>query len=109
MDRIKTDFATSGEIVILAGLDKATIGTTIGDISLTKGLMKIAIDPPTMTMEFYVNDSPLSGKDGKFVTSRQIFERLSKELLTDVSIRIETSEEKDFFIVYGRGNYILVY
>ena len=103
LDKIKTDFATIGEIVILAGLDKATIGTTIGDISLNKGLTKIAIDPPTMTMEFYVNDSPLSGKDGKFVTSRQIFERLSKELLTDVSIRIETSEEKDFFIVFGRG------
>ncbi len=103
LDKIKADFATSGEIVILAGLDKATIGTTIGDINLIKGLTKIAIDPPTMTMEFYVNDSPLSGKDGKFVTSRQIFERLSKELLTDVSIRIETSEEKDFFIVYGRG------
>ncbi|MCP9493120.1 MAG: translational GTPase TypA [Pyrinomonadaceae bacterium MAG19_C2-C3] len=95
--------AEFGEIVALAGVEEVEIGETITSVENPQPLPVIAVDEPTITMIFGVNNSPFAGKEGKFVTSRQIRERLDKELLSNVAIRVEDTESPDQFRVSGRG------
>jgi GTP-binding protein len=92
-----------GEIVALAGVDNVEIGDTITSVDNPQPLPVIAVDEPTISMIFGVNNSPFAGKDGKYVTSRQVRERLDKELLANVAIRVEDTESPDQFKVSGRG------
>ncbi len=92
-----------GDIVAIAGVEGITIGETITDALDPKPLPPIAIDEPTIAMQFMVNTSPFAGKDGQYVTSRNLRERLAKELLTNVSLRVEDSDSPDMFKVAGRG------
>lgn len=95
--------ASAGEIITIAGIEKIDVGETVADSEYQIALPTIDIDEPTLAMEFKVNDSPFFGKEGKYVTSRNIWDRLQKELQTNVSIVVERSESKDTFIVKGRG------
>jgi GTP-binding protein len=92
-----------GEIVALAGVDNVEIGDTITSVDNPQPLSSIAVDEPTISMIFGVNNSPFAGKDGKYVTSRQVKERLDKEILGNVAIRVEEAESPDQFKVSGRG------
>jgi len=92
-----------GEIVALAGVDNVEIGDTITSVDNPQPLPSIAVDEPTISMIFGVNNSPFAGKDGKYVTSRQVKERLDKELLANVAIRVEETDSPDQFKVSGRG------
>ena len=103
MNRETVDSAGVGEIVALAGFDDINIGETITLIDNPKPLPVIAVDEPTIVMIFGVNNSPFSGIDGKFVTSRQIKERLEKELLGNVALRVNETDSPDQFKVSGRG------
>ncbi len=93
----------AGDICALVGLEGFEIGDTVADIENPEGLATIAIDEPTMSMLFTINDSPFFGKDGKFVTSRHIRERLEKELEKNLALRMENTDSADKFIVFGRG------
>jgi GTP-binding protein len=95
--------ASAGEIIALAGIEGIYIGETVGDAEDPKPLPPIHVDEPTISMIFHANTSPLSGRDGKYVTSRHIRARLEKEALANVAIRIEETEEMDSFKVSGRG------
>lgn len=103
LDRKKVDEAGCGEIVALAGFDGINIGETITSPDNPHPLPVVAVDEPTISMVFSVNNSPFSGLDGKFVTSRQIRDRLEKELLGNVALRIEETESAEQFKVSGRG------
>lgn len=103
LKREPADAVKAGDIVCISGIANATIGDTICDISAPEPLPFVKISEPTVEMTFSVNDSPFAGKEGKFVTSRHIRERLSKELLKDVSLRVEETENSDSFRVSGRG------
>jgi len=103
LERVAVKEAFAGEIVIITGIDDVGIGVTIADAEKPVGLPIIAIDEPTLNMDFMVNSSPLAGKEGKFVTSRQIRERLTKELLVNVALRVEDTADADVFRVSGRG------
>ena len=92
-----------GEIVALAGVDNVEIGDTITSVENPQALPSIAVDEPTISMIFGVNNSPFAGKDGKYVTSRQVKERLDKEILGNVAIRVEDTESPELFKVSGRG------
>jgi GTP-binding protein len=92
-----------GEIVALAGVDNVEIGDTITSVDNPQPLASIAVDEPTISMIFGVNNSPFAGKDGKYVTSRQVKERLDKEILGNVAIRVEQTESPELFKVSGRG------
>ncbi len=102
LERTAVDTASVGEIVALSGLEGISIGDTITDIENPKALPRIKVDEPTISMMFSVNSSPFAGKEGKFVTSRNIRERLEKELLYNVSITVDFSSA-DAFKVSGRG------
>ena len=102
-NRAVVDTATSGDIVIVSGLEDVTIGNTICSPDCVEPLPFVAIDEPTVEMTFAVNASPFAGKEGKFVTSRQIRERLQKELLKDVALKVEDSTSSESFKVMGRG------
>ncbi len=102
LERKKTDHASVGEIAVLAGIEGINIGDTITDVEDPRPLPRIQVDEPTISMVFSVNTSPFSGKEGRYVTSRNIRERLEKELLYNVSIRVDFSEA-DAFTVMGRG------
>ncbi len=95
--------AESGEIVAIAGISDANIGETIACKEKPEALAKIKIDEPTLTMDFMVNNSPFAGKEGKFITSRHLRERLFKEMETNVSLKVEETESTDTFHVSGRG------
>ena len=95
--------AESGEIVAIAGISDANIGETIACKEKPEALSKINIDEPTLTMDFIVNNSPFAGKEGKFITSRHLRERLFKETETNVSLKVEEAESTDTFHVSGRG------
>jgi len=95
--------AESGEIVAIAGISDANIGETIACKEKPEALLKIKIDEPTLTMDFIVNNSPFAGKEGKFITSRHLRERLFKEVETNVSLKVEETESTDTFHVSGRG------
>ncbi len=103
MGHVKTDEVRSGDICALIGIDGFEIGDTICDAENPEALDPIAIDEPTMSMTFTINDSPFFGQDGKFVTSRHIQERLTKELEKNLALRVETSDRESAWNVYGRG------
>jgi GTP-binding protein len=101
--RVPVEEAEAGDIVIISGIDEIGIGVTIADRDNPIGLPVMGVDEPTLTMDFMVNSSPLAGTEGKFVTSRQIRERLKKELLVNVALRVEETADSDVFRVSGRG------
>ncbi|ULJ68374.1 translational GTPase TypA [Wielerella bovis] len=103
LERVPLDEAEAGDIVIISGIDEIGIGVTICDKDNSVGVPMLSVDEPTLTMDFMVNTSPLAGTEGKFVTSRQIRDRLNKELLTNVALRVEDTEDADVFRVSGRG------
>jgi GTP-binding protein len=103
LERRPVDEATAGDIVAITGIDDVNIGVTVCDPQSPEGLPPISVDEPTLQMNFQVNTSPLAGKEGKFVTSRQIRERLYRELQSNVALRVEDTEEPDVFQVSGRG------
>jgi GTP-binding protein len=103
LKRIDIDEASAGDIVCLAGIEDITIGETIADVEHRKAMPVIAVDEPTVSMIFGVNTSPMSGREGQFVTSRQIKDRLDKELLGNVSIRVEPTDSPEQMKVLGRG------
>lgn len=103
LKRVEIQEAFAGDIFSVAGLDNIDIGETIADFNDPIALPVIDIDEPTLAMTFMVNDSPFAGKDGKFITSRNIWDRLQKELQTNVSMRVEATESPDAFVVKGRG------
>ena len=103
LERIPLEEAEAGDIVIISGIEDIGIGVTITDKDNPKGLPMLSVDEPTLTMDFMVNTSPLAGTEGKFVTSRQIRDRLQKELLTNVALRVEDTADADVFRVSGRG------
>lgn len=103
MGHVKTDEVKSGDICALIGIDGFEIGDSICDIENPEPLKPIAIDEPTMSMTFTINDSPFFGQDGKLVTSRHIYERLKKELEKNLALRVEPSDKESAWHVYGRG------
>ncbi len=103
MKRIEVDEAHAGDIIGLTGFEDVFIGETICDSELRAGLPYIPIDPPTIQMEFAVNDGPLAGKDGKLVTARHIWDRLVKEIRTNVALRVAQTSDPKVFAVSGRG------
>ena len=103
LERVPLEEAEAGDIVIISGIEDIGIGVTITDKDNPKGLPMLSVDEPTLTMDFMVNTSPLAGTEGKFVTSRQIRDRLQKELLTNVALRVEDTADADVFRVSGRG------
>ena len=103
LGRKKVAEVNAGDICALVGLEGFEIGDTVADFETPEGLKTIAIDEPTMSMLFTINDSPFFGKDGKFVTSRHIKERLEKELEKNLALRVEATDSADKFMVFGRG------
>ncbi|HZL58924.1 MAG TPA: translational GTPase TypA [Stellaceae bacterium] len=103
LDRKPVEEADAGDIIAIAGFEKANVADTIAAAEVTEALPATPIDPPTLTMTFSVNDSPLAGREGTKVTSRLIAERLKREAQGNVAIRVEESEDKDSVAVAGRG------
>ncbi|MGV6829951.1 MAG: translational GTPase TypA [bacterium] len=103
LGRKKVDAVQAGDICAIVGLEDFEIGDTIADHEAPEALKTIAIDEPTMSMLFTINDSPFFGKDGKFVTSRHIKERLERELEKNLALRVHETDSADRFMVYGRG------
>ncbi|MDD2248072.1 MAG: translational GTPase TypA [Proteiniphilum sp.] len=103
LERIKVEKATSGDICALIGIEGFDIGDSITDLEKPDPLDPIAIDEPTMSMLFTINNSPFFGQDGKYVTSRHIYDRLMRELDKNLALRVEETENSDSWIVYGRG------
>ncbi len=103
LQRVPTQSAKAGDIVCISGIENITIGDTIGAFGEFEALPFVKISEPTIEMTFSVNDSPFAGREGKFVTSRQLRDRLFKELLKDVSLRVTETESTDAFRVAGRG------
>ncbi len=103
LERIDIEQAEAGDIIAVTGIDKLHISDTLCDPHLVEALPPLQVDEPTMSMTFQVNDSPFAGQDGKFVTSRQIRERLNKELLHNVALRVEDTEDNNRFRISGRG------
>ncbi|MFY9327805.1 MAG: translational GTPase TypA [Georgfuchsia sp.] len=103
LEREQVTEAEAGDIVLVAGIEQVGIGITICDPAAPIGMPPLVVDEPTLTMNFQVNTSPMAGKEGKYVTSRQIRERLQKELQSNVALRVEDTEDSDVFIVSGRG------
>tara|TARA_Y100001968_G_scaffold297513_1_gene306644 strand:+ start:41491 stop:43293 length:1803 start_codon:yes stop_codon:yes gene_type:complete len=101
--RVEIEKAIAGDLVAVAGFDEVNIGETIACPDEPQALPLIKVDEPTLQMTFVVNDSPFAGKEGKFVTSRQLRDRLFKELLTNVALRVEETDSPDRFAVSGRG------
>jgi GTP-binding protein len=103
MDKKKTDEVQCGDICAIVGIDGFEIGDTIADYENPEPLDPISVDEPTMSMLFVVNDSPFFGREGKYVTSRHLRERLDRELEKNLALRVEAGENADSFTVYGRG------
>ncbi|PQB06009.1 GTP-binding protein TypA [Aureitalea marina] len=103
LGRKKVQQVEAGDICALVGLEGFEIGDTVADAQEPEGLATIAIDEPTMSMLFTINDSPFFGKDGKFVTSRHIKERLERELEKNLALRVQATDSADKFMVFGRG------
>src|SRR6266581_7182867 len=103
LERLPAAEAVAGDIVLISGIEQIGVGVTLCDPADPKPLPPIAIDEPTLTMNFQVNTSPLAGREGKYVTSRQIRERLQKELLANVALRVKDTADADVFEVSGRG------
>ena len=103
LQKVETQEAYAGDIISIAGIPSIMVGETIAENADAEPLPLISIDPPTLTMDFLVNNSPFAGKEGKFITSRQIRERLERELETNVGLQITFPENSDVFKVSGRG------
>lgn len=103
LERIETTQAEAGDIVAITGLGELNISDTICDVNAVEALPPLSVDEPTVTMYFCVNTYPFCGKEGKYVTSRQILDRLNKELIHNVALRVEETEDADAFRVSGRG------
>ncbi|WP_328186176.1 translational GTPase TypA [Marinobacter sp. OP 3.4] len=103
LQRVEVDEAQAGDIVCISGLDQLFISDTLCDQNAVEALPALTVDEPTVSMTFQVNDSPFAGKEGKYITSRNIKERLEKELLHNVALRVEDGESADKFKVSGRG------
>ena len=103
LERVEVDKAEAGDIVCVTGIEKLYISDTLCDPENTEQLPPLSVDEPTVSMTFQVNDSPFAGKEGKFVTSRNIKDRLEQELLSNVALRVEQGERSDKFKVSGRG------
>ncbi|MDZ4147615.1 MAG: translational GTPase TypA [Flavobacteriaceae bacterium] len=103
LGRLKVSEVHAGDICAIVGLENFDIGDTVADIDNPEALTSIAIDEPTMSMLFTINDSPFFGKDGKFVTSRHIKDRLNRELEKNLALRLEETGSADKFLVFGRG------
>src|SRR3989441_1846821 len=103
LERQQVEEAEAGDIVLINGIEEVSIGTTLTDLEHPDALPLLRVDEPTLTMNFLVNASPLAGKEGKYVTSRQIRERLERETKSNVAMRVEYPADTDTFIVHGRG------
>ena len=103
LERVEVNIAKAGSIVCITGIDNLNISDTVCDPSSVIALPPLSVDEPTVKMTFQVNDSPFAGKEGKFITSRNINERLKKELISNVALRVEQGDSPDKFIVSGRG------
>jgi GTP-binding protein len=103
LNRVERDVVEAGDIAAVAGVDDIYIGDTLGDLADPRPLPTITVEEPTISMVFTVNTSPLAGREGRYLTSRHIKERLDKELLYNVSIRVEQAENRDSFQVSARG------
>ncbi|MDO5708115.1 MAG: translational GTPase TypA [Andreesenia angusta] len=103
LKRVETDESSVGNIIAVSGVEGINIGDTICDLEKPEPLPFVKISEPTMAMNFSVNDSPFAGQDGKYVTSRQLRDRLMKELQTDVGLKVELTDKTDSFKVLGRG------
>jgi len=103
LERVVTEEAQAGDIVLINGIEDIGIGVTICDPAQADALPLLTVDEPTLTMNFQVNTSPFAGKEGKFVTSRQLRERLHRELMSNVAMKLEETEDADVFLVSGRG------
>lgn len=103
LDKAIVEEASAGDIVLINGISELSIGVTICDVINPTPLPMLIIDEPTLSMNLQVNTSPLAGTEGKFVTSRQIRDRLNKELLTNVALKVEDTDEADVFLLSGRG------
>jgi GTP-binding protein len=103
LDKVEVESASAGEIISVTGIEDFIIGATFADPANPEALPMEGVDEPTLTMNFQVNTSPLAGQEGKYVTSRQIRDRLQKELLSNVALRVEETSDADVFRVSGRG------
>ncbi|WP_392432848.1 ribosome-dependent GTPase TypA [Yersinia sp. HM-2024] len=103
LERIEATEAEAGDIIAITGLGELNISDTICDVNAVEALPALSVDEPTVSMYFCVNTSPFCGKEGKYVTSRQILDRLNKELIHNVALRVEETEDADAFRVSGRG------
>lgn len=103
LERVQTTEATAGDIVCITGIEDLAISDTLCDPSAVEALPPLSVDEPTVSMTFQVNDSPFAGKEGKYVTSRNIRDRLQEELLHNVALRVEETDSSDRFKVSGRG------
>ncbi|HPW86415.1 MAG TPA: GTP-binding protein, partial [Chitinophagales bacterium] len=103
MNKVKVEEVPAGEICAIVGVEGFEIGDTIADAENPEAMAPISIDEPTMSMLFTINDSPFFGKEGKFVTSRHIKDRLTKELEKNLALRVQQGDTADSFLVYGRG------
>ncbi len=103
LERIEVEEAMAGDIICVSGIEGLNIGDTIADVSEPEGVHAVAVDEPTVSMFFSVNNSPFAGREGKFLTSRQIRDRLTRELESNVALRVEETDSADTFEVRGRG------
>lgn len=103
LERIEVEEAAAGDIICVSGIEDLNIGDTIADAGAPEGIHAVAVDEPTVSMFFSVNNSPFAGQEGKFLTSRQIRDRLMRELESNVALRVEDTESADTFEVRGRG------
>ncbi|MDE1942915.1 MAG: translational GTPase TypA [Betaproteobacteria bacterium] len=103
LERVPFESAEAGDIVLINGIEDIGIGVTIADPDKPEAMSMLEVDEPTLTMNFQVNTSPFAGQEGKFVTSRQVRERLDRELLSNVALRVQETSDTDIFLVSGRG------
>jgi len=103
LERVQMDGAAAGDIVLVTGVDQVGIGVTLADPLNPEALPMLKVDEPTLTMNFQVNTSPFAGEEGRFVTSRQLRDRLMRELQSNVALRVEETSDSDVFVVSGRG------
>ena len=103
LERVETDLAQAGDIVCITGIDKLNISDTLCDPAAVEAMTPLTVDEPTISMMFQPNSSPFAGKEGKYVTSRNIWDRLQTELLHNVALRVERTEQSETFKVSGRG------
>jgi len=103
LNRVPVERAAAGDIVLVTGIEELTIGTTLATVDSPEALPPIAVDEPTLSMHFQVNTSPLAGREGKYVTSRNLRDRLQRELLTNMALRVEETADTDALLVSGRG------